>query len=80
MLIGDADFELRRIVNGRAFYSLWERGVAVELQMYPMARRAFDFRQDASPEEKVAKRHARLRARDWLVRHMKLDANARCAR
>ncbi len=80
MLIGDADYELRRMVNGRAFYSLWERGVTVEMQMYPMARRAFDFRQDASPEEKVAKRHARSRARDWLIRHMKLDANARCTR
>ncbi len=79
MLIGDADFELRRIVNGRAFYSLWERGVPVELQIYPMARRAFDFRRDATPEEKIATRHARQRAREWLVRHMKLGAGARCA-
>ncbi len=79
MLIGDADFELRRIVNGRAFYSMWERGVPVELQMYPMARRAFDFRRDATPEEKIATRHARQRAREWLVRHMKLGAGARCA-
>ena len=78
MLIGDADFELRRIVNGRAFYALWERGVPVELQMYPMARRAFDFRPDASPEEKIATRHARARARDWLVRHLALDASMRC--
>lgn len=70
MLIGDADYELRRFVNGRAFYALWERGVPVDLQMYPMARRAFDFRRDATPEEKVATRHARGRARDWLVRHM----------
>jgi carboxymethylenebutenolidase len=80
MLIGDADFELRRIVNGRAFYALWERGVPVELQMYPMARRAFDFRRDATPEEKIAARHARQRAREWLVRHMKLDADGRCRR
>ncbi|MEW5880723.1 MAG: dienelactone hydrolase family protein [Pseudomonadota bacterium] len=79
MLIGDADFELRRIVNGRAFYALYERGVPVELQMYPMARRAFDFRRDATPEERIATRHARERARDWLVRHMKLGADARCA-
>lgn len=80
MLIGDADYELRRMVNGRAFYALWERGVPVELQMYPMARRAFDFRADASPEEKTATRHARARARDWLARHLKLDAHGRCAR
>jgi carboxymethylenebutenolidase len=79
MLIGDADFELRRIVNGRAFYALWERGVPVELQMYPMARRAFDFRRDATPEEKIATLHARQRARDWLVRYMKLGAEGRCA-
>lgn len=78
MLIGDADYELRRMVNGRAFYALWERGVPVEMQMYPMARRAFDFRQDATPEEKIAKRHARARARDWLVQHMKLAPGARC--
>lgn len=78
MLIGDADFEIRRFVNGRAFYALWERGVPVELQMYPMARRAFDFRPDQNPEEKVAARHAAQREREWLRRHMGLDANARC--
>ncbi len=78
MLVGDADFELRRIVNGRAFYMLWERGVPVEMQMYPMARRAFDFRADQTPEEKVAARHAALRERAWLRRHMKLDAQGRC--
>lgn len=78
MVIGDADYELRRFVNGRAFYALWERGVPVELQMYPMARRAFDFRPDATPEEKIAARHAAVRARDWLRRHMKLDDNGRC--
>lgn len=68
MLIGEQDFELRRLSNARAFYALWERGVAVELQMYPMARRAFDFRRDQSPEEKIATQHARLRAKDWLLR------------
>ncbi len=80
MLIGDADYELRRMVNGRAFYTLWERGVPVELQMYPMARRAFDFRRDASPEEKIATRHARERARHWLSTHLGLGADGRCRR
>lgn len=80
MLIGDADFELRRMNGGRAFYALWERGVPVELQMYPMARRGFDFRRDATPEEKIATRHARARARAWLARHMGLDAAGRCRR
>ena len=78
MLIGDADFELRRMVNGRAFYALWGRGIPVELQMYPMARRAFDFRADASPEEKMATRHARQRTRAWLAAHMKLGSDGRC--
>ncbi len=68
MLIGEGDFEARRLTNGRAFYALWERGVPVEIQMYPLARRAFDFRRDASPEEKIATRHARQRAKDWLHR------------
>ena len=77
-IIGDADFELRRINNGRAFYALVERGAAVEMQMYPMARRAFDFRTDATPEEKIAARHARGRVRDWLFRHMRLTPEGRC--
>jgi carboxymethylenebutenolidase len=78
MLIGDADFELRRMVNGRAFYALWARGVPVELQMYPMARRAFDFRADASPEEKEATRHARQRARAWLATYLNVGPDGRC--
>lgn len=77
-LIGDADFELRRINNGRAFYALVERGATVEIQMYPLARRAFDFRNDATPEEKIAARHARERTRAWLARHMKLGADGGC--
>ncbi|OGA17875.1 MAG: dienelactone hydrolase [Betaproteobacteria bacterium RIFCSPLOWO2_02_FULL_66_14] len=68
MLIGEQDFEVRRLSNGRAFYALWERGVPVELQMYPLARRAFDFRRDQTPEERIATRHARQRAKEWLLR------------
>jgi carboxymethylenebutenolidase len=78
MLIGDADFELRRMVNGRAFYALWARGIPVELQMYPMARRAFDFRADQSPEEKEATKHARQRARTWLATYLKVGPDGRC--
>jgi len=66
-LVGDQDFELRRMNIGRAFYTLVERKVPVELQTYPMARRAFDFRADATPEEKVAAAHARERVRAWLA-------------
>jgi carboxymethylenebutenolidase len=78
MLIGDDDFELRRINAGRAFYALYERGVPVEFQEYPMARRAFDFRADQTPEEKIAARHARQRAKEWLAKWMKLDSQMRC--
>jgi len=78
MLIGEQDFEVRRLSAGRAFYALYERGVPVELQVYPLARRAFDFRRDQTPEEKIAARHARERAKAWLVRWMKLSAEARC--
>jgi carboxymethylenebutenolidase len=67
-LVGDQDFELRRIGIGRAFYALYERGVPAELQTYPLARRAFDFRADATPEEKIAARHARERTGAWLRR------------
>jgi carboxymethylenebutenolidase len=77
-LIGEQDFELRRMVGGRAFYALWERGVPVEYQVYPLARRAFDFRVDQTPEEKIAARHARARAKEWLARWMKLDSNMQC--
>lgn len=79
-LIGEADYELRRMNGGRAFYALWERGVPVEWQEYPMARRAFDFRNDQSPEEKIAARHARQRVKDWLAKWMKLDDKMRCAK
>lgn len=78
LLIGDQDYEVRRMSNGRAFYALWERGVPVELQGYPLARRAFDFRADQTPEEKVAARHARQRVQHWLQRWMKLEAGNRC--
>lgn len=77
-LIGDDDYELRRMNAGRAFYALWERGVPVEWQEYPMARRAFDFRPDQSPEEKIAARHARERAKNWLAKWMKLTGEMRC--
>jgi carboxymethylenebutenolidase len=78
MLIGEQDFEVRRLSAGRAFYTLYERGVPVELQVYPLARRAFDFRRDQSPEEKIAARHAWARTKAWLARWMKLSPDGRC--
>lgn len=78
-LIGEQDFELRRINGGRAFYALYERGVPVEMQYYPLARRAFDFRNDQSPEEKIAAKHARERVKGWLRKYMKVDQNGKCS-
>lgn len=67
LLIGKQDFELCRINGGRAFYALWERGIPVEYQVYPMARRAFDFRADQTPEEKIATRQARQSVERWIA-------------
>lgn len=78
MMIGEQDFELRRMSVGRAFYTLYERGVPVELQYYPLSRRAFDFRPDQGPEEQIATRHARNKAKDWLYRWMKVDKSGKC--
>jgi carboxymethylenebutenolidase len=78
-LIGEQDYELRRMNGGRAFYSLYERGVPVEMQYYPLARRAFDFRNDQGPEEKIAMKHAREKVNNWLRKFMKLDKNGRCS-
>jgi carboxymethylenebutenolidase len=50
----------------------------VEYQVYPMARRAFDFRADQTPEEKIATRHARQRTEAWLKWWMKVDQAGAC--
>jgi carboxymethylenebutenolidase len=53
-IVGADEFEVRRMGIYRAFYNLLERGVHTELRIYPNARRAFDFRADPRPEEKLA--------------------------
>ena len=53
-IVGAEEFEVRRMGIYRAFYNLLERGVHAELRVYPNARRAFDFRADQRPEEKLA--------------------------
>lgn len=70
MLVGEQDFELRRINMGRAFYALIERGAIAEYQTYPLARRAFDFRVDQTAEEKIATEHAHQRTIAWLRQYM----------
>jgi carboxymethylenebutenolidase len=66
-IVGDEDFEVRRMGIRRAFYALIARGVPAELRAYPHARRAFDFRDDPRDEEKLATRDA---AR-WAARFMR---------
>lgn len=65
-IVGEEEQELRRIGIRRAYYALMKRGVAVELLMYPHARRAFDFRQDQREEEKLATIDAARRAADFI--------------
>jgi len=66
-IVGDEDFEVRRMGIRRAFYALIARGVPAELRVYPHARRAFDFREDPRDEEKLATQDA---AR-WAARFMR---------
>jgi carboxymethylenebutenolidase len=66
-IVGDEDFEVRRMGIRRAFYALLARGVPAELRTYPHARRAFDFRDDPRDEEKLATQDA---AR-WTARFLR---------
>lgn len=53
-IVGNEDFEVRRLGIYRAYYLLLERKVHAELRVYPHSRRAFDFRNDPRAEEKLA--------------------------
>jgi carboxymethylenebutenolidase len=76
-LIGEQDYELRRMNGGCAFYNLYELGVPVEMQYYPLARRAFDFRNDHTPEERIATRDARERVKNLLREYLKVNKDGR---
>lgn len=65
-IVGDEEFEVRRTSIRRAYYALLQRGVPVEMLMYPHARRAFDFRQDQREEEKLATVDAAKRAAAFM--------------
>ncbi len=65
-IVGDEDQELRRTGIRRAFYALLQRGIQSEIRMYPYARRAFDFREDQRPEEKLATEDAARRAARFM--------------
>jgi carboxymethylenebutenolidase len=65
-IVGEEEFELRRIGIRRAFYALLKRGVPVDIVMYPHARRAFDFRQEQREEEKLATADAARRTADFI--------------
>jgi carboxymethylenebutenolidase len=68
LIVGDEDFEVRRIGIRRVFYRLLQRGVPVELRVYPHARRAFDFRGDQREEELLATEDAARWAGALLTR------------
>lgn len=65
-VVGEEEFEIRRMGIRRAYYALLKRGVPVEMLMYPHARRAFDFRQDQREEEKLATIDAAKRASAFM--------------
>lgn len=65
-IVGEEEFEIRRMGIRRAYYALLKRGVPVEMLMYPHARRAFDFRQDQREEEKLATTDAANRAAAFI--------------
>jgi carboxymethylenebutenolidase len=65
-IVGEEEFELRRIGIRRAFYALLKRGVPVDIVMYPHARRAFDFRAEQREEEKLATADAARRTAAFI--------------
>jgi carboxymethylenebutenolidase len=67
-IVGEEEFEVRRMGIRRAYYALLKRGVPVDIVMYPHARRAFDFRADQREEEKLATEDAARRAADFIRR------------
>lgn len=67
-ILGEEEFEVRRMGIRRAYYALLKRGVPVDIVMYPHARRAFDFRTDQREEEKLATEDAARRTAAFLKR------------
>jgi carboxymethylenebutenolidase len=65
-IVGEEEMEIRRMGIRRAYYALLQRGVPVEMLMYPHARRAFDFREDQREEEKLATEDAANRAAAFI--------------
>ncbi|MEK6593819.1 MAG: alpha/beta fold hydrolase [Pseudomonadota bacterium] len=65
-IVGEEEFELRRIGIRRAYYALLKRGVPVDIVMYPHARRAFDFRAEQREEEKLATEDAARRTAAFI--------------
>lgn len=65
-IVGEEEMEIRRMGIRRAYYALLQRGVPVEMLVYPHARRAFDFRQDQRDEEKLATADAAKRAAAFI--------------
>jgi len=64
--------------GGRAFYALWSAACRWNIRSTQWRVARSDFRPDQTPEEKIATRHARERAKNWLAKWMKLTPEMRC--
>lgn len=71
LMVGDRDHPLRRELVERAAARLRQRGVEVELVVYPGAQRAFDFRRnDRTLGDDLARDDALERTVRFLTRHL----------
>jgi carboxymethylenebutenolidase len=71
LLVGDADHQLRREQVIRVAGRLRERGIEVELVVYPGAQRAFDFRRNnRTLGDDLARADALERTVRFLRRHL----------
>jgi len=72
LMVGDADHQLRRELVVRVAERLRQRGVEVELVVYPGAQRAFDFRRnDRTVGDDLARADALERTVRFLRRHLR---------
>jgi carboxymethylenebutenolidase len=71
LMVGDADHQLRREQVVRVAERLRQRGIEVELVVYPGAQRAFDFRRNGrTVGDDLARADALERTVRFLLRHL----------
>jgi len=74
-IVGEEEFEVRRMGIRRAFYALLKRGVPAEIRMYPHARRAFDFRNDRAKRKNSQPGTQHYGRRSSCARHWAQQSN-----